>query len=217
MVRGGGVEIGARGSARNLAKMAKLLAAKDDAPNLSLRIAGLEAKLREMEEEQEQLTEACAVAKEHKNEGKALAKRLTEENAVLLETIAQLEKRVEDGPERADIFKAIMSTSVLTDRTTELAKHVVGLYEKRDLPKLFISVLKRLSKGEDDLLPLLRKAAGFKKVLKVIHAERDASNAKYLGANVHNSGVRVAVFPGSTEYLNQSTNDICDLVMYSVS
>jgi hypothetical protein len=58
---------------------------------------------------------------------------------VLLETIAQLEKRVEDGPVRADTFKAIMSTAVLTDRTTELAKHVVGLYEKRDLPKLFIS------------------------------------------------------------------------------
>ena len=77
--------------------MAKLLAAEDDAPNLSLRIANLEAKLREMEKEQEQLTEACAdaVAKEHNNEGKALAKRLTEEIAVLLETIAQLQNSIE--------------------------------------------------------------------------------------------------------------------------
>ena len=103
-------------------------------------------------------------------------------------TIEALETQVQElgGKKRSREDKKITGKTVLYERAHELEEHVENMYDKKDLPCLFLKVLKWLSDSTIDLRMKLREYNEFKPILAVIHAERDASSAKYLRENVYN-------------------------------
>ncbi|KAL1510664.1 hypothetical protein AB1Y20_006961 [Prymnesium parvum] len=153
----------------------------EEEAELTAKVSLLEMRLQEKEKEHDELLHHHRRLEVQR----AYERRKNEE---LTATIAFLEAKVEKlaaGPTRAD-DKAIDSEPTMSVRAAELAAHVQKLYEPADLPTLFVRVLnKKLStKGQPDLVEAIRGVKGFKRCLKLIHKERDASCAKHLKENV---------------------------------
>ncbi|KAL1525359.1 hypothetical protein AB1Y20_020219 [Prymnesium parvum] len=157
----------------------------DERADLRCRIDDLEAQLQARKEEIEELQLWIARLKSKRASDYREVETLKVENDVLEGTVKELRKQIAEGPSRKkkDI---ILNSSTYSERVQELTHHVCRMYNIFDLPRLFMSVLKKLSrKGQPDLRDMIRKSKAFRPAMKKIHQERDAACAKHLREQVY--------------------------------
>ena len=164
-------------------------------PEMSQRISNLEHEVLRKGEKIEELERELGEQRRRRQHDRKRVLELEEEtdlvkkeNSRMGATIEALETQVQElgGKMRSREDKKITGKTVLYERAHELEEHVENMYDKKDLPCLFLKVLKWLSDCTIDLRMKLREYNEFKPILAVIHAERDASSAKYLRENVYN-------------------------------
>ncbi|KAL1520860.1 hypothetical protein AB1Y20_022421 [Prymnesium parvum] len=160
--------------------------AGNDVSRLGARVEELEAQLRVKETTEKEWEHSYAELQRKRASDRRRAGELEVKNAELLSTIEELKKRVAEGPSRK-VVNPITNSSTFSERVTELTNYVSRMYNVFDLPRLFVSVLKKLStkKGRPDLRNMIKSCKGFQPVLKKIHAERDAACARHLRENVY--------------------------------
>lgn len=157
----------------------------DEPCPMTLRIAELEAELQQKEAARADAVRAAGVANKYRNDAERREKAAAEDNEELKLAIEKLEQRVADGPSRKN--KEIKSQATFSERVKELADFADKQYDRGQLPQLFLSVLKKLSKkGGEDLRAQLARCKNFGPALSLIHLQRDRSNAEYLKKNVFN-------------------------------
>ncbi|KAL1499723.1 hypothetical protein AB1Y20_012410 [Prymnesium parvum] len=151
----------------------------DEQGDLARRIDDFEAQLQAEKEKNDEWRQWYGRLESKLASDRREVEKLNAEKVVFEDTVKELRRRSRKT-------KEILNTSTFSERVQELARHSCRMYIIFDLPRLFMSVLKKLSsKGRPDLRDMIRKTKAFQPAPKKINLERDAACARHLREQVY--------------------------------